>query len=293
MVSRDAHMRRQNTRRQNRPRWQTNNNFHDDLEDARLDREDMALLHAVLPIARSMGLLSSPIRESEFHTALDEFTRLHPTAHLRAVARSRADMQRRAIARSRGMQQGAGEKKSKSRMRITETVTRVGSDKDAVVLDRIYKVAKSMGMRFKTGRIHADDMNIKKNKQLVACNLSRLHHYYLRKKSSKSRRQNNKKTTNKYGVHLSRKEQIEQNRISVKLNALYEAAKSQGLKMECRKNNLSDFDNILGEVNRLGHTVARSLRNIHAYNLQKRTRTRSSRNRKKKRKSGTQSSRIK
>ena len=195
--------------------------------------------------------------------------------------------------KSQSISKSKSKSKGKGKMVITETVTRIGSDKDAVVLNRIYKVAKSMGMRFKTGRIHADDINIKKDKELVVCNLSRLHHYYLRKKSTKIRRQNNKKTTNKYGVHLSRKEQIEQNRISVKLNALYEAAKLQGLKMKCKKNNLSDFDRILGEVNRLGHTVARSLRNIHAYNLQKRTRTRSSRNRKKKRKSGTHSSRIK
>ena len=297
MVSPSEYRSRQTRRRE------TNNYIHDEEEEEVSDSEDMALLRAI----RAMGYVHQS--EAQYLLAIEELERVNPTAHRRAIARARSRYaggggskkskskskrtKSKSKSKNKSKNKSKSKSKSKSKMRITETVTRVGSDKDAVVLDRIYKVAKSMGMRFKTGRIHADDINIKKDKELVVCNLSRLHHYYLRKKSTKIRRQNNKKTTNKYGVHLSRKEQIEQNRISVKLNALYEAAKLQGLKMKCKKNNLSDFDRILGEVNRLGHTVARSLRNIHAYNLQKRTRTRSSRNRKKKRKSGTHSSRIK
>lgn len=148
----------------------------------------------------------------------------------------------------------------------------IGLDKDVVLLDNIYKAAKSLGMAFNARRMDADDRllmyDIDSNKRLVSKNLSRIHYYYSQKKSLKNKQQIFKNNTYATIDSLSREEQMAYHKLATKLNSVYEAAKSLGLKMEyVNKQNFKEMHDL--PMARLGDSVALTLRRMHVYNLRK------------------------
>lgn len=158
--------------------------------------------------------------------------------------------------------------------KIAETIKRgqIGSDKDIVLLDHIYKAAKALGMTFCTRRMEVDDKllmyDIDRNKKLVSRNLSRIHYYYSQKKRLKNKQQIFKNNGYVTIDSLSREEQIAYDKLSTKLNTVYEAAKSLGLKMEhVNKQNFKESNDL--PMARLGDSVALTLRRMHIYNLRK------------------------
>ena len=160
MVSPSEYRSRQTRRRE------TNNYIHDEEEEEVIDSEDMALLRAI----RASGNVHQS--EAQYLLAIEEFERVNPTAHRRAIARARSryagggkkskSKSKRTIGKrpkSKGKGKGKGKrtklKRVKSKKNVTskrkfkgldKTFTRRDEIQDGTLFCKVFPIARSMGL---------------------------------------------------------------------------------------------------------------------------------------------------
>ena len=172
MVSPSEYRSRQTRRRE------TNNYIHDEEEEEVSDSEDMALLRAI----RATGYVHQS--ETQYLLAIEEFERVNPTAHRRAIARARSryagggkkskskskskskikskskSKSKRTIGkRPKGRGNGKGKrtklKRVKSKKNVTskrkfkgldKTFTRRDEIQDGTLFCKVFPIARSMGL---------------------------------------------------------------------------------------------------------------------------------------------------